>query len=207
MKLYYSPGSCSLATHIILREAGVVHERMKVDLWKHQTENGDDYRVINPKGTVPALQISEGEFLTEGAAVLQYLGDHYAPSLVPANGTLQRARLQEILNYLASEYHKSWTPLFYLAADADKTDAQRPVIAKQTYLNSLLAQGGDYLLGDKFTVADTYLFAVTRWSGNFGITLDALPALAAFQARIEARPSVKAALQAEGLPELYTAAH
>ncbi|ELY5218282.1 TPA: glutathione transferase GstA [Yersinia enterocolitica] len=206
MKLYYSPGSCSLATHIVLHEANIPFELKKVDLWKHQVESGEDYYTVNPKGTVPALVFADGEVLTEGAAVLQYLGDHHAPSLVPLNGTMARARLQETLNYLSSEYHKSWTPLFYLAADADPSDAQRPVIAKQTYLNSLLVDGRTYIAGDHFTVADAYLFAVTRWSSNFGISLDALPALKNLMARIEARPSVKAALQAEGLPELFVTA-
>lgn len=204
MKLYYSPGSCSLATHIVLREADAPYELVKVDLRQHKVESGEDYYRINPKGSVPALQFDDGAILTEGVAILQYLGDHHAPSLLPANGTLERARLQEILNYLSAEYHKSWTPLFYLAAGADPTDAQRPVITKQTYLNSLLADGRAYILGDSFTVADAYLFVVTRWSANFGIALDALPALKSFMARVEARPAVKATLQAEGLPEQYT---
>lgn len=203
MKLYYSPGSCSLATHIVLREANISFELAKVDLWKHQLETGEDYYSVNPKGTVPALVLPAGDVLTEGAAVLQYLADHHVPSLVPENGTMARARLQETLNYLSSEYHKAWTPLFYLAAGADPTDAQRPVIAKQTYLNSLLEDGRAFIAGDHFSVADTYLFAVTRWSINFGISLDALPELKALMARIEARPAVKAALQAEGLPELF----
>lgn len=204
MKLYYSPGSCSLATHIVLRESGIAYERVKVDLWQHKTEHGDDFYGINPKGTVPTIVFDNGTVLTEGAAILQYLGDHHAPSLVPANGTLERARLQEILNYLSSEYHKSWTPLFYLAAGTDPTDAQRPVIARQTYLNSLLADGRLYILGDKFTVADGYLFAVTRWSSNFGISLDALPALQNYMTRVESLPVVKAALEAEELPELFS---
>ncbi|KTB76869.1 MULTISPECIES: glutathione transferase GstA [Pseudomonas] len=206
MKFYYSPGSCSLAAHIVLHEAGVAHELVKVNLRQHTLESGDDYYAINPKGAVPALGLDGGAVLTEGAAVLQYLGDHFVPALVPANGTLERARLQEILNYLAAEYHKAWTPLFYLAKGADATDAQRPVIARQTYLNGLLADGRDYLLGNDFSVADTYLFAVTRWSVNFGISLEAQPALQAFMARVEARPSVKAVLKAEGLPELFNKA-
>ena len=199
MKLYYSPGSCSLASHIALREGNIVTDLVKVDLWQHQLENGNDYRQINPKGAVPAIEVADGEILTEGSAVLQYIGDHHAPALVPANGTMARARLQEMLNYLASEYHKSYNPLFYLAPDADKTAAQKPVIARLTYLNQLLAEGGPYLLGDQFTVADLYLFAVTRWAGGFGITLDALPALAAFMALVEQRPTVQAAMAAEGL--------
>lgn len=203
MKLYYSPGSCSLATHIVLREANLSYELEKVDLWQHETESGEDYYKTNPKGTVPALVFDDGVLLTEGVAVLQYLGDHHVPSLVPANGTLERARLQEILNYLSSEYHKSFNPLFYLAAGADPTEARRPVIAKLTYLNGLLGDGRAFILGDSFTVADTYLFAVTRWPANFGISLDAFPALKALMARIEARPTVKAALKAEGLPEQF----
>lgn len=203
MKLYYAPGSCSLASHIALREADIPYELVKVDLRQHKTETGDDFYKINPKGAAPTLEFDDGTVLTEGSAILQYIGDHYAPSLVPENGTLERARLQEILNYLSSEYHKSWTPLFYLAAGADRSEAQRPVIAKQTYLNGLLADGRPYILGNNFSVADGYLFTVTRWSANFGISLDALPELKAYMARIEARPVVKATLQAEGLSELY----
>lgn len=204
MKLYYSPGACSLATHIVLREARTAYELLKVDLSQHKTEFGEDYYKINPKGAVPALELDDGAILTEGVAVLQYLGDHYAPSLLPANGTFKRARLQEVLNYLSSEYHKSWNPLFYLAEGADTEEALRPVIANQAYLDSLLADGRDYLLGDSFTVADTYLYAVTRWSYDFGVTLDAFPALKALMARVESRPTVNDALKEEGLTELYS---
>ncbi|MFU2510778.1 glutathione transferase GstA [Pseudoalteromonas sp. ASV78] len=204
MKLYYSPGACSLSTHIVLHEAAnVPYELAKVDLRKHKVESGQDYYEINPKGAVPALVFDDGVVLTESVAVLQYLGDHYAPSLLPANGTLERARLQEVLNYLASEYHNSWTPMFHLATGADPTDAQRPVLAKLSYLNSLFADSRSYLLGNSFSVADTYLFAVTRWPEHFGISLDAFPDLKAFMARVEARPAVKAALKAEGLVELF----
>lgn len=206
MKLYYSPGSCSLGTHIVLREANIVPDLVKVDLWKKVTEQGDDFHTINPKAAVPTLQLDDGTILTEGAAILQYLGDHHVPDLVPPAGTIERTRLHEILNYLSSEYHKSWNPLFFLAPDADRTAAQQPVIARQTYLNGLLSDGRAYLLGDRFSVADTYLFAVTRWSGNFGIAVEQRPALAALMARIEARPAAQAALRAEGLENLYTAA-
>ena len=200
MKLYYSPGSCSLAIHIVLREANVPHELAKVDLWQHKTASGGDYFQINPKGTAPALEF-EGGLLTEGAAISQYLADRYAPTLVPANGTLERSRLQEILNYLSSDYHKSFTPLFYLSPSDDPTAAQRPVIAKVAYLNDLLADGRPYILGDEFTVADAHLFALTRWCPQFGISLAPFPALMDFMARIAARPAVRAALQAEGLEE------
>lgn len=204
MKLYYSPGSCSLAAHIVLREAANVQfELVEVDLRQHKVAAGQDYYTINPKGAVPALELENRAVLTEGVAVLQYLGDHYVPALLPANGTLERARLQEVLNYLAAEYHKSWTPMFYLAAGADSTDAQRPILTKLTYLNSLFSDGRSYLLGERFSVADTYLFAVTRWHANFGMSLDAFPQLKAFMARVEARPAVKAALQAEGLEEQF----
>ena len=202
MKLYYSPGSCSLAVHIVLREANVPHELANVDLWQHKTASGADYYQANPKGTVPALEF-EGGLLTEGPAITQYLADRYAPELVPANGTLERTRLHEMLNYLSSDVHKSFTPLFYLAADADATDAQRPVIAKLTYLNSVLASGRAFILGGTFTVADAYLFALTRWCAKFKISLDAFSQFNGYMARIEARPAVKAALQAEGLEEQY----
>ncbi|WP_095184643.1 glutathione transferase GstA [Pseudomonas sp. Irchel 3H9] len=200
MKLYYSPGSCSLAVHIVLREAELPYELEKIDLWKHKTASGDDYYQTNPKGTVPALELKDG-LLTEGPAITQYLADRYAPTLVPANGTLERARLHEMLNYLSSDFHKSFTPLFYLASGADATSAQRPVIAKLTYLNSVLAQGRAYILGDTFSVADAYLFALARWCANFNISLDAFSEFKGYMARIEARPAVKAALHAEGLEE------
>ncbi|WP_426234664.1 glutathione transferase GstA [Pseudomonas sp. TWP3-2] len=202
MKLYYSPGSCSLAVHIVLREANLSHELSMVDLWKHKTASGDDYYRINPKGTVPALEF-EGNLLTEGPAITQYLADRYAPALVPANGTLERTRLHEMLNFLSSDFHKSFTPLFYLATDADATDAQRPVITKLTYLNSLLADGRAYILGDVFTVADAYLYALTRWCAKFKISLDTFWEFRGYMARVEARPAVKAALHAEGLEEDY----
>lgn len=200
MKLYYSPGSCSLAVHIVLREANLPYELAKVDLWKHKTASGGDYYLINPKGKAPALEF-DGGLLTEGPAIAQYLADRYAPALVPANATLERARLQEMLNYLSSEYHKSFTPLFYLARADDPTDAQRPVIAHLAYLNSVLADGRRYIMGEAYSVADALLFALTRWCVLFKISLDVFPPLKDYMARVEARPAVKAALQAEGLAE------
>ena len=200
MKLYYSPGTCSMASHIVLCEAGAPYELVKVDLRQHKTETGVDFYAINPKGAVPALVLDDGALLTEGAAVLQYLGDHYAPALVPANGTLERARLQEMLNYLASEYHKAFVPLFYLPKDGDGTELKIKVAARQAYLDKLLANGRDFILGDSFSVADCYLYTLTRWSANFGMTLDALPALKAYMARVEQRPAVKAVLKAEDQP-------
>lgn len=180
-------------------EAGLTPELVKVDLKTRITDTGQNFLEINPKGVVPALVIEDGELLTEGAAVLQYLADHYAPELVPANGTLARTRLQEMLNYLASEYHKSWTPLVFLAPGAERTEAERAVIAKQSYLNALFADGRDYILGNRFTVADAYLFVVTRWSSYFGITLERYSGLDAFMVRVGGRTAVKAAIRAEGL--------
>jgi len=200
MKLYYSPGTCSMASHIVLCEAGAPYELVKVDLRQHKTESGADFYAINPKGAVPALVLDDGALLTEGAAVLQYLGDHHAPALVPQNGTLERARLQEMLNYLASEYHKAFVPLFYLPKDGDANELKTRVLARQVYLDKLLADGRGFILGDSFGVADCYLYTVTRWSANFGISLDALPALKAYMARVGARPAVKAALKAEDQP-------
>ncbi len=199
MKLYYSPGTCSLAPHIVLREAGVPHQLIKVDLRRHQLADGADYYAINPKGSVPAIGIGEGVVLTEGVAVLQYLADQHAPALAPASGTLERARLHEILNYVSSDYAKAYTPLFYLADGASRAEAERPVIARLGYLDSLLADGRAFILGPQFSVADAYLFAVTRWAIDFGIGLDAVPALKAYMARVAARAPVQQALLAEGL--------
>lgn len=199
MKLYYSPGACSLAPHIVLREAGLPHQLARVDLRRHQLDDGADYYAINPKGAVPAIAFGDGEVLTEGVAILQYLADRHAQALAPAHGTLARARLHEILSYLSSDYAKAYTPLFYLAAGADPAEAQRPVIAKMAYLDQLLADGRDYLLGAALSVADAYLYALTRWAVDFRIDFGKVPALAAFMARMEARAPVREALQAEGL--------
>ncbi|RSZ56176.1 glutathione S-transferase [Massilia atriviolacea] len=199
MKLYYSPGACSLAPHIVLREAGLPHQLLKVDLRRHQLDDGADYYAVNPKGGVPAIAFDDGVVLTEGVALLQYLGDRYAPALLPAGATLERARLHEILNYLSSDYAKAYTPLFYLAEGADRAAAGRPAMAKMAYLDSLLADGRPFILGAQWSVADAYLFALTRWAVDFGIGFDAVPALKAYMARSEARAAVRAALLAEGL--------
>lgn len=199
MRLYYSPGACSLAPHIVLREAGLPHQLVKVDLRRHRLDDGSDYYAINPKGGVPAIAFDDGVVLTEGVAVLQFLAERHAPALLPPGGALERARLHEILNYLSSDYAKAYTPLFYLAEGGDRSAAERQLIAKLAYLDQLLADGRAFILGAQFGVADAYLFAVTRWAVDFGIGFGALPALKAFMARVEARAAVAAALQAEGL--------
>lgn len=201
MKLYYAPGACSLSPHISLREAGVSFDLEKVDTSTRRTESGADYLSINPKGYVPALQLDGGEVLTEGAAVVQFIADsHPDAGLAPAGGTLERARLQEHLNFIASEMHKAFTPLFDPSApEAAKQAAPAAVARRLDHVERLLADGRAHLLGERFSVADAYLFTVASWTGPTGIGLDRWPRLASFVARVAARPSVQAAMRAEGL--------
>lgn len=200
MKLYYSPGACSMSPHIVLEEAGVAYDTSRVDLKTHKTETGEDYYQINRKGAVPALELDEGGLLTEGVAIIQFIGDHYAPALLPANGTLERARLQEMLNYLAVDYHKSFAPLFNTTSSEDIKANQRNVLTRKlTYLESVLDDGRPFLMGDAFTVADAYLFTVTSWAVPTGFSIEGYPSLVAFMERMAQRPSVQAVLKAEGL--------
>jgi glutathione S-transferase len=201
MKLYYAPGACSLSPHISLREAGVSFDLEKVDTRTRRTESGADYLSINAKGYVPALQLDDGEVLTEGAAVVQFIADrHPDVGLAPAGGTLERARLQEHLNFIASELHKAFTPLFDPSAPEDAKQAAPAAVARRLdHVERLLADGRAFLLGERFSVADAYLFTVASWTGPTGIGLDRWPRLAAFVARVAARPSVRAAMRAEGL--------
>ena len=201
MKLYYAPGACSLSPHISLREAGVSFDLEKVDTSTRRTESGADYLSINPKGYVPALQLDGGEVLTEGAAVVQFIADsHPDAGLAPAGGTLERARLQEHLNFIASELHKAITPLFDPSApEAAKQAAPAAVARRLDHVERLLADGRAHLLGERFSVADAYLFTVASWTGPTGIGLDRWPRLASFVARVAARPAVQTALRAEGL--------
>ena len=201
MKLYYAPGACSLSPHISLREAGVAFDLERVDTRTRTTASGADYLAVNPKGYVPALQLDGGEVLTEGAAVVQFIADrHPASGLAPANGTLERARLQEHLNFIASELHKAFTPLFDPSApEAAKQAAPAAIARRLDHVERLLADGRSWLLGERFSVADAYLFTVANWTGPTGIGLDRWPKLAAFVARVAARPAVQAAMRAEGL--------
>lgn len=197
MKLYFKPGACSLASHIVLRELGVDFTLESVDTQTRRTESGIDYKTINPKGYVPALDTGSA-VLTEGAAILQYLAE--STSLVPPAGTLERVRLQEHLNYIASELHKAFGPYFKASAtDGQRSQAHEAIVRHFNYLESLLADGRAYLMGDVFTVADAYLFVVCSWAGVAGIDLKDWPSLKAVWDRVRARPSVKAAMQAEGL--------
>lgn len=201
MKLYYAPGACSLSPHIALREAGLPFTLEKVDTKTRTTETGADFTAVNPRGYVPALQLDSGEVLTEGAAVVQYIADLKPEAgLAPKAGTLARARLQEELNFIASELHKAFSPLFNPAiSDSARSEAREKVARRLGDVESKLADGRPYLLGEEFSVADGYLFAVTNWTGHRDIALDPWPRLQAFMARVGGRDSVRQAMQAEGL--------
>ena len=201
MKLYYKPGACSLASHIALYETGAVFQIEAVDTDRGRTATGADFRAMNPNGYVPALQLDEGEILTEGAAVLQWIADkHPGAGLAPNAGTLDRARLQEALNWISSELHKAFGPLFRASArDEDRATARINVAAKLNRAEAMLADGRDWLVAGRFSVADASLFAVANWANFTGIDLARWPALAAHVARVAARPSAQKAMKAEGL--------
>ena len=200
MKLYYSPAACSLSPHIALREAGIVATLIKVDTKTHKLEDGSDYYAVNPKGYVPVLELDNGERLTEGPAIVQYIADlRPASGLAPAAGTMARYRLQEWLNFITSELHKQFTPLFGADTPAEcRAIAKRNISRRFDWLESEL-RGKDYLLGRQFTVADGYLYTVASWSKFVGIELGQWPGLSAYLQRVAARPKVRQALIAEGL--------
>lgn len=200
MKLYYSPGACSLSPHIVALEAGIALQLEKVDGKAKRTESGEDFWQINPKGYVPALALDNGELLTEGPAIVQYLADLKPESgLAPANGTLARYRLQEMLGYINSELHKTYSPLFK-PDTPEQTRSERKAYLHRRYalLEAVLAKQ-PFLLGDQFTVADAYLFTVTNWARAVDFDLTDFPALGEFQKRVAERPAVRQALEVEGL--------
>ena len=199
MKLYYSPGACSQAAHILLHETQLPHDSEAVDIRAHRTASGGDYLAINPKGSVPALVIGD-EVLTENGAVLQYIGDKAGnETLLPGAG-MERYRVIEWLAYLGSEVHKSFGPLFNPASSDEVKASAREMVAKKFDFLEQSLKGRDYLAGPSMTVADPYLFAMLGWT-NFGIDLAKWPNLAALRQRMEQRPSVQAVLRAEGLAE------
>ncbi|MFZ2209651.1 MAG: glutathione transferase GstA [Porticoccaceae bacterium] len=200
MKLYYSPGACSLAPHMALREAGLDCELEKVDLASKKTETGADFASVNPKGYVPCLKLDSGETLTECAVLLQWIADQKPGSgLAPAAGTPERYRLMEILNFIATELHKGFGSLFNPALpDAAKNIALENLKGRLGYANQQLA-GKQFLMGSGFTVADCYLATVLGWAGFLKIDLAPWPNLGAYLGRVMARPAVQATLKAEGL--------
>lgn len=201
MKLYYAPGACSLATHIMLHEVGAEFEIEAVDTAAGRTESGRDYRAVNVNGYVPALETGSGETLTESAAILQYIADNNADrAYAPAAGSVERARLQQFLNYAASELHKSWSPLFSDGTtDAEKASAEAKVRQRFDYLEGVFSDGREYLVGGRFSAADAYAFVLLLWARFKSIDLTAWPRLSAYVARIAGRPSAQVAFAAEGL--------
>lgn len=201
MKLYYSPGACSLSPHIIMREAGLEPALTKVDVQQtHLTEGGEDFYKINPKGYVPVLVLDNGSKLTEGVAIVQYLADLKPEAgLAPANGSFERYHLQELLNFISTEIHKSFGPFFDPSLTAEQRAAQVEKLGKRFTLIANELGDKPFLLGDKFSVADAYLFTVLGWTKFVQIDLGPWPTLQAFIERVAARPAVQAALRAEGL--------
>jgi glutathione S-transferase len=200
MKLYYSPGACSLSPHIALLEAGLPYDLVKVDLKAKKLENGDDYLKVNPKGQVPALGLDNGELVTEGPVIVQMIADKAAAkNLAPARDTAERYKLQEWLNFITTEVHKNFGPLFSpVLADDAKAFFKDRVMAKFKYIDGALA-GRDHLMGKQFTVADGYLFTMLSWADRMKFDLAAMPNLVAYKARVGARPKVQEALTKEGL--------
>ena len=199
MKLYYSPGACSLSPHIALLEAGLPHELVKVDLRAKKLENGDDYLKVNPKGQVPALQLESGELVTEGPVIVQMIADKAGKGLAPARDSAERYKLLEWLNFITAELHKNFGPMFSpVLADDAKAFFKDRVMGKFKYLDSQLA-GRDFLMGKQFTVADGYLFTMLSWAERMKFDLSAMPNLLAYKARVAARPKVQEALTREGL--------
>jgi len=200
MKLYYAAGACSLSPHIVAQEAGIALELEKVDTKAKRTASGADYWAINPKGYVPALVLDNGELLTEGPAIVQYLADQKPESgLAPANGTAARYRLQEMLGYINSELHKTYTPLFKPETPDAVREERKEYLRKRYALIEQHLAKHDWLVDDRFSVADAYLFTVTNWSRHVALDLSEFPALLAFQKRVGERPKVQAAMEAEGL--------
>jgi glutathione S-transferase len=200
MKLYYSPGACSLAPHIALGEAGIPYATKIVDLKKHALADGTDYYTINSKGYVPLLELDSGERLSEGPAIVQYIADQVpAKNLAPANGTMARYRVQEWLNFITSELHKGVGGLFNPAMPEEgKTVIRARATSRLKWVDEQL-EGKQYLMGDVFSIADPYLFTVANWTNYTGIDISGMKNLSAFQARMAARPAVQAAMKAEGL--------
>jgi glutathione S-transferase len=200
MKLYYAPGACSLSPHIVLRESGLPFDLEQVDNKEKKTKSGQNFWDVNPKGQVPVLELDEGGRLTEGPVIVQFLADKKPGfGLAPACGTPERYRVQEWLNFTTSELHKSFGPIFRPTTPEEYKKISKENLGKRfDWLDKQLADR-QYLMGDKFTIADAYLFTVLRWSPRIEIDLGRWPNLKAYVDRVAARPKVREALQAEGL--------
>ena len=201
MKLYYSPGACSMASHISLIEIDQPYELVKTDIRAKRTEDGRDFREINPMGYVPALELDGGEILTENTAILPFIASLRPGVLAPTGDALTEARLNEVLGFLGSELHKAFGP-FFGGAEGDARDAAIDRLKSRiAHVEYLLGDGRDYLFGDRFSVADAYAFVVLGWTSRFDIPLDEWPNVKAFVERVAARPAVRQAMAEEGLLE------
>ncbi len=200
MKLYYSPGACSLSPHIVLNESGLAFEPVLASTKTHKLQDGTDYYTINPKGYVPLLELDNGERLTEGPAIVQYIADQVPDKkLAPPAGTMARYRLMELLNFISTELHKSFSPLFNPAMPEEGKKVYRErLMSRYQYIDQQLV-GKSYLMGNNFSVADAYLFVTASWGKHVGVDLSGFANLMAFMDRMGKRPSVQAALKAEGL--------
>ena len=201
MKLYYAPGTCSLAPHIVAREAGLPIDLVKVDIFTHRTVDGADYLAINPRGYVPLLELDDGERVTEAAVLVQFLADEAgATDLLPPAGTRERLRVQGWLNFVATELHKTFSPWLWHkeTAESTKAAARAKLALRFAEMDRVLADR-PYLTGERFTVADAYAFAIANWSNYLAVDLRPYPNLSAFLDRVAARPAVREAMSAEGL--------
>lgn len=200
MKLYYSPGACSLSPHITLHESGLKFEHVAAPTKTHQLDDGTDYYTINPLGYVPLLELDDGTRIAEGPAIVQYIADQVPEKkLAPANGTLERYKMQSWLTFIGMELHRNFTPLFNAATPPEyKTLTIDKLMSRLKWVDGQLA-GKQYLLGDAFSVADPYLFTVTNWSPRVGVDISGFANLAAYRERMAARPAVQAAMKHEGL--------
>lgn len=200
MKLYYSPGACSLSPHIALHESGLAFEAIATPTKTHKLPDGTDYYTVNPLGYVPFLTLDNGKSLREGPAIVQYIADQVPDKhLAPANGTFERYQLQEWLTFIGTELHKTFSPLFVPTTPAETKSASIERLQSRLKWVDGELSGKQYLMGNTFTVADGYLFVVTNWAQYVGLDLNGYPNLVAFRARVAARPAVIAAMKAEGL--------
>jgi glutathione S-transferase len=200
MKLYYAPGACSLSPHIVIRELGLDVTLEKADIRAKKTESGADFFTVTPKGQVPILVLDDGQILTEGPVIVQYLADKKPEvGLLPAAGTMERVRVQEWLNHITSEIHKGFSPLFRPDTPEEYKTIARNTLGNKYRLIDQHLNGKAYLMGERFAVADAYLFTVTNWAKNTGVDLSGFPNVLAFQQRVAARPRVQEAMREEGL--------